>query len=158
MKRCAAQGGSLVSTSAWRNYAECVKWAVILCIIRILHIVYILIFAQQNRSLLDTLRSHPSNNNLGYMVLYSSLPIGCTKHPGHFRVSSWLFAAKKLQKPIARTWRISAARIYFPGWVGQKMIKMPLFALRLQRLNPSISGLPLAAHQSANQATESQRP
>ena len=55
-------------------------------------------YAEQNHALLETLRLHPSNNNRGHIVLYSTLLIGHTEHKGHMRVSSWPFVPKKLQQ------------------------------------------------------------
>ena len=55
-------------------------------------------YAEQNRALLDTLRLHPSNNNQGHIVLYSTLLIGHRKHKGHMRISSWPFVPRKLQQ------------------------------------------------------------
>jgi hypothetical protein len=56
------------------------------------------IFPEQNRALLDTLCLHQSNSNWGHIVLYSTLVIGHTKHPGHMYVSSWPCVPKKLQQ------------------------------------------------------------
>jgi hypothetical protein len=39
-------------------------------------------FAKQNRALLDTLSLHQSNSSWGHIVLYYTLVIGHTKHPG----------------------------------------------------------------------------
>jgi hypothetical protein len=63
------------------------------------HILHInSLYAEQNRALLDTLRLHPSNNNQGHIVLYSTLLIGHRKHKGHMRLSSWPFVPRKLQQ------------------------------------------------------------
>ena len=61
-----------------------------------IHILHIkLKYAVQNRALLDTLCLHPSNNNRGYIVLYSTLLMGHTEHAGQMRISSLPFVPKK---------------------------------------------------------------
>ena len=63
----------------------------------ILHILHIhLTYVPQNRALLDTLRLHQSNNNMGHICIFSTLLIGHTEHPGHMRVSSLLFVPKQM--------------------------------------------------------------
>ncbi len=52
-------------------------------------------YAEQNRALLDTLRS---NNNRGHVVLYATLLIGHTQHKCHMRVSSWPFVPRQSQQ------------------------------------------------------------
>ena len=54
--------------------------------------------AYQNRALLDTLRVQKSNTNAGHIILYSTLLIGHTDHPGYMRISSWPFVEKTLRR------------------------------------------------------------
>ena len=70
-------------------------WAIcIFCIFCIL----IQNMMNMNRTLLDTLRIHRSNNNTGHILLYSTLLIGHTQHAGQIRVSSCPFVLRKLQQ------------------------------------------------------------
>ena len=70
-----------------------------MCILCIFYIfAYNFNVAPQNRAVLDTLCLQKSNTNSGHIVLYSTLLIGHTQHPGYMRISSWPFVEKKLRK------------------------------------------------------------
>ena len=87
------------------SYAKYEQYANRLSYMHILHIVHINPkYDEQNRALLDTLRIHRSNNNQGHIVLYTTLLIGHTQHPGHMRVSSRPMVPKKLQQTNRQDW------------------------------------------------------
>ena len=58
-------------------------------------------YCSQNRALqplLDTLCIQQSNSNTGQIILYSTLLIGHTQHPGYMCMSAWPFVSKQLLK------------------------------------------------------------
>ncbi len=62
------------------------------------YLCYLLcLFYLQNRALLDTLQKLRSTRGSGHIVLFNTLAIGHTKHPNEQRISSWPFAAKKIE-------------------------------------------------------------
>ena len=59
---------------------------------------YWFMYFSQKRVLLDTLRIQPSSHSMGHIVLYSTLLVGHTQHPGYMSISSWPFVSKQLRQ------------------------------------------------------------